>query len=178
MALPKHLDLNHPDWKKAMVKFLDTPLSFPQMEFESLRTRNRTYHKSPGSRTYTESVYDDKTGKYEFHKGCEYLHTVEFWQEVAMLTGKDATVKEMQEKMVHLNREQVYEGYVHYCDVWSWDDDSPKTRNLMLAFEAEHKDGPGVRLSEKVLLSAYLHDTEEKVRQAFVVPYIILNPSA
>jgi len=170
MALPKHLDLNHPDWKNAVIKFVDTPISFPKMEFKHL-PHNRTYHKSPGSRTYTETVFDEKTGKYNFNQGCEFLHTVEFWQEVAMLTSEDATVEEMQQKMAQLSREQVYEGYVHYCDVWSWDDDSPKTRRLMEAFEAEHKHGPIVRMYEK----AELYDAIEKVyKQA----YSILKPQA
>ena len=95
-----------------------------------------------------------------------------------MLTDEDATVKEMQEKMVHLTREQVEEGYVHYCDVWTWEDNTPKTHNLMLAFEAEHKDGPKVRMSEKVDFSAYIHDVQEQVYKAFSVPAIILNPPA
>ena len=183
MATPEKLDFNSsfwkdPKWKDSVIKFIDAPVKFPRMEFKRLPYNNRTYHKSPGSRTYTETVFNEKTGNYEFHQGCEHLHTVEFWQEVAMLTSKDATVKEMQEKMVQLTREQVYEGYVHYCDVWSWDDDSPKTRRLMEAFEAEHKHGPKIRMSEKVDFSLYIHDVQERIYKAFTVDADILNPTA
>ena len=88
-----------------------------------------------------------------------------------MLTDEDATVEVMQQKMVYLTREQVYEGYVHYCDVWSWDDDSPKTRRLMEAFEAEHTNGPKVRLFEKELMYAAI---EKVYKQA----YSIIKPPA
>jgi hypothetical protein len=183
MATPEKLDFDSsfwkdPKWKDAKVKFLNTPLSFPMMEFKHF-PRNRTHHMSPGSRTYTETVFDEKTGMYEFHQGCEQLHTVEFWQEVSMLSDEDTTAQEMQRKMVNLTREQVHEGYVHYCDVWTWEDNSPKTGRLMEAFEAEHKHGPRVRLKEKMMdLHAYAHDVQEKLAKAMMVPAHILKPPA
>lgn len=182
MAIPEKLDFdssfwNDPKWKNSLVEFLDTPISFP-MKFKPL-PRNRIHHKSPGSRTYTETVYDEKTGMYNYHQGCEYIHTVEFWQEVDILSPKDATVEGMRGKMVNLTREQVHEGYVHYCDVWTWEDNSPRTRKLMEAFEVEHKDGPKVRLCEKMMdLHAYAHDVQEKLAKAMTVPAHIMNPPA
>jgi hypothetical protein len=44
----------------------------------------------------------------------------------------------------------------------------------MEAFDAEHKDGPAIRLDEKVLLDESLTKIQQEITNAFAVPSHIL----
>lgn len=138
-------------------------LTPPKIDYtKPYQVGEREYHKSPGSRTWTEvwvhprpatrsedGLWENQFDDRVVHQGADFINWVEFWEEVEMTTGENATVEELRGQMHHLDREQVEAGYRHYYDKWTWEDDSERTRRLMLAFEAEHEAPTGTRIYEK-----------------------------
>ena len=123
----------------------------------------REHRKSPGHRSWSEVWVCPRRPKpgedhfkhsfheyYEIHQGADFIHSPEFWEEVEMLSGEDDTVEDLRGKMGSLDAEAVEAGYAHYYDKYIWEDDSPRVRRLMEAFEAEHKAPAGTRLFDKV----------------------------
>jgi hypothetical protein len=100
------------------------------------------------------------------------------WQEIEIQTSRSYSIEMLQAAMLYLPREQVREGYEHYVDKWTWDDDSLTTRNLMLAFEAEHKHGPQVRMHESLAMKRYMEMVEREMMKAMQIPHSMLNGAA
>lgn len=189
MATPDFHFNVHDLLKWAKSKGFKTPKKDPYAPY---RVGKREYHKSPGHRSWSETWVhprrpepgDDpweKNFNHDYHithQGTDFIHWPEFWEEVEMLTGPEATVEELRAKMGHLDAEAVEAGYRHYYDKFTWEDGSERVRKLRDAFEAEHHAPSGSRIFDKTLRSLELNKIYNEIMQDELINNIIIDDSA